>query len=224
MCDGRCRLRREREEKHIPNVFGEDSPSSPTRTIDTRRRDGVCILSLFLTRPTHLRTQHPVLLRREGLYLVMALDTEAQRGSLTRSIGKESRLEVSILSLEKLTLETGERDTHSKVEFLTSIDGKGLVLIWGSQRAHGAVYVWGRDGAELGAVYTFISPFRHVLNSVFHHFETDILSFSVTVEPEDQGVGSFRLLSEMPTDGPLLVRGNLPDVGVEELFRGRLVP
>ena len=65
----------------------------------------------------YLNLQHPVRLGLEGLDLVMSFNTEAQGGSLTRSVRDQCTIQVAILSLWKTSRNEIPKAKHKSESF-----------------------------------------------------------------------------------------------------------
>ena len=88
----------------------------------------------------------------EVLDEIEAVDAEAERWNLARAVGDHRAVEVAVLVAEELGLEAAERYAHFQIEFLTSIDRMGFVLVGVLEGAHGLVDVGSRDGRVIGAI------------------------------------------------------------------------
>ena len=88
----------------------------------------------------------------EVLDEIEAVDAEAERWNLAGAVGDHRAVQVAVLVAEELGLEAAERYAHFQIEFLTSIDRMGFVLVGVFESEHGLVDVGSRDGRVIGTI------------------------------------------------------------------------
>lgn len=88
----------------------------------------------------------------EVLDEIEAVDAEAERWNLAGAVGDHRAVQVAVLVAEELGLEAAERYAHFQIEFLTSIDRMGFVLVGVFESAHGLVDVGSSDGRVIGTI------------------------------------------------------------------------
>lgn len=67
---------------------------------------------------------------------VKSIDTETQCGNLTRSVGNDSTVQITVFVFEKLGLITTKGNSNLQIQLLSSLDCAGFIFIRVSQGTH----------------------------------------------------------------------------------------
>ena len=79
---------------------------------------------------------HPEWLRLEALNLVVPVNAETEGGGLTRPVGDQGGVEISVFSLKKPCLESSEGTPDPQIQLLSGLDRFRLVLVGSAEGGH----------------------------------------------------------------------------------------